>query len=227
VALEWDRFVARQVGLDTLASDVDLILQTLRDVKELAQFDVLEMAEFTAVLARVDSGMSVACWPRSEPPEIARWRQGVARRAQSGAVSAAILYALEPYHTLLSREQPSLPTAELQLPADRVKAVMRSAVMMAWIDDICELVARDPAERTAWRRYQSGGGSSGRTQEASATWRRGVDRRAKAGSDVAARVMEALRTRDEALAIVDRAAAPLGTLAVRVPAARYLAPDAH
>jgi hypothetical protein len=217
VALQWDRFVARQETLDAAASDVAVVLQALRDVKTLAQFDDLELAEFTSALARVDSRTSVARWLLSEPHAIGDWRQGVARRAESCAVAAAMLYALEPYHALLSRAQPSLGTVALRLPADRVKAVMRSAVMMAWIEEIGALADRDVTERAAWRRYQAAAGPAGRTQEASIAWRRGVDKRAKAGSDVAACMLDALRARDEALTAVDRAGAPLGTLFVLVP----------
>ena len=143
------------------------------------------------------------------------WRQGVLRRAVRSDVAAAILHALEPYHALIRRADPSRPVVVLQLAADRVTAVRQRAVMSAWCEQMEHMVARDGVELGEWLRYCITAHSGAGTREDVIAWEQRVIRRAEAASEAAARVLESIRQRDQAMAAL--AADAAAVFVVHVP----------
>ena len=130
---------------------------------------------------------------------------------------AAILHALQPYHTLMRRARPTLPGVVVRVPAERVATVKRTALMAAWFEQMRQIVSRDPAERSLWTRYWVTMGARPGTREGSLEWRREVAERARCGSEVAARMIEAIRHRDDALAALARLAAHRAVIPLDVP----------
>ena len=176
-----------------------VILEALLDVRDIVLSDGDEAPHLRSALARVDRDTSIATWPWAEPPAITEWRQGVLRRAARSDVAAAILHALEPYHILIRRADPTRPVVVLQLPADRVTAVRQRAVMSAWCEQMEQMVARDTVELGEWLRYCITAHSSTGAQEDMIAWEQRVIRRAEADSEAAARVLESIRQRDQAM----------------------------
>ncbi len=186
----------------TQASSPELavILEALLDVRDIVLSDGDEVLHLRSALARVDRDTSIATWARAEPVPMTEWRQGVLRRAAQSDVAAAILHALEPYHALILRVDPSRPVVVLQLAADRVTAVRRRAVMSAWCEQMEQMVARDRVELGEWLRYCITAHSCTGTQEDLIAWQERVIGRAEADSEGAARVLESIRQRDQAMA---------------------------
>jgi hypothetical protein len=232
VASEWDKFVApeewpgspsplsagRPTGGEADAvSDLAVTLEALLDVRDIVLSDVDEASHLRSALARVNRETSIATWPRGEPPAMTEWRQGVLRRAPQSDVAAAILHALEPYHALIRSADPTRPVVVLQLPADRVTAVRQHAVMSAWSAQMEQIVARDGVELGEWLRYWITAHSSVGTREDIIAWQQRVTRRAEAGSEAAARVIESIRQRDQAMAALATGAPRPDVFVVHVP----------
>jgi len=194
-----------------------VILEALLDVRDIVLSDGDEVLHLRSALARVDRDTSIATWPRAEPPAMTEWRQGVLQRAARSDVAAAILHALEPYHALIRRADPSRPVVVLHLPADRVTAVRQRAVMSAWCEQMEQMVARDGVELGEWLRYCITAHSSAGTQEDMMAWEQRVIRRAEADSEAAARVLESIRQRDRAMAALAADAARPAVFVVHVP----------
>ena len=129
-----------------MVPELVVILEALLDVRDIVLSDGDEVSHLRRALARVDRETSIATWPRAEPPAMTEWRQGVLRRAARSDVAAAILHALEPYHALIRRADPSRPVVVLHLPADRVTAVRQRAVMSAWCEQMEQMVNMGMAE---------------------------------------------------------------------------------
>jgi hypothetical protein len=234
VASEWDTFMAPEERPEISAStpggapkggaadevvvpELIVILEALLDVRDIVLSDGDEVSHLRSALARVDRDTSIATWPRAEPPAMTEWRQGVLRRAARSEVAAAILHALEPYHALIRRADASRPVVVLHLPADRVTAVRQRAVMSAWCEQMEHMVARDAVELGEWLRYCIAAHSSAGTQEDVIAWEQGVIRRAEADSEAAARVLESIRQRDQAMAALAADAARPAVFVVHVP----------
>ena len=234
VASEWDDFVAPEErpempasapgGAPTggeadevVVSELVVILEALLDVRDIVLSDEDEVSHLRSALARVDRDTSIATWPRAEPPAMTEWRQGVLRRAAQSDVAAAILHALEPYHALILWADPTRPVVVLQLAADRVIAVRQRAVMSAWCEQMEHMVARDGVELGEWLRYCITAHSSAGTQEDVIAWEQRVVRRAEADSEAAARVLESIRQRDQAMAALAADAASPAVFVVHVP----------
>jgi hypothetical protein len=178
-----------------------VILEALLDVRDIVLSDGDEVLHLRSALARVDRDTSIATWPRAEPPAMTEWRQGVLQRAARSDVAAAILHALEPYHALIRRADPSRPVVVLHLPADRVTAVRQRAVMSAWCEQMEQMVARDGVELGEWLRYCITAHSSAGTQEDMMAWEQRVIRRAEADSEAAGpRASNPSSKRDRAMA---------------------------
>lgn len=240
MASEWDKFVTPESPASTpggpkggeddevVVSELAVILEALLDVKDIVLSDGDEVSQLRTALARVNRETSIATWPRAEPPAMTAWRQGVLRRAARSDVAAAILHALEPYHALIRRADPTRPVVVLQLPADRVTAVRQHAVMSAWSEQMEQIVARDGVELGEWLRYWITAHSSAGTQEDTITWQQRVTRRAEAGSEAAARVIESIRQRDQAMAALAAGAPQTAVFVVHVPGvAAQTAPPAE
>jgi hypothetical protein len=203
---------------EAVVPELVVILEALLDVKDIALSDGDEVLQLRSALARVNRETSIATWPRAEPPAITEWRQGVLRRSAQSDVAAAILHALEPYHALIRRADPTRPAVVRRLPADRVIAVRQRAVMSAWSEQMEQIVARDRVELGEWLRYWITARSSAGTREDDfITWQQKVTRRAEAGSEAAARVIESIRQRDQAMAALAAGAAPPAVFVVHVP----------
>ena len=196
--------LATDTGLGAFESDLFVTLEVWLDVKDIALQDTAELAELKRTLAGVDREMSVGSWPAAEPPAVRQWRADLVRRAWQSDVAAAILHALAPYHALMRRADPGQPVTVAHVPTRRVVAIRRVAVMTAWFEQMREIAARDPIERSAWMRYWITIGSRTGTRQDSAEWQREVQARAERGSAVAARIVEAVRRRDQAMAALDR-----------------------
>ena len=247
MASEWDKFIVAprdalaeaRLGGDVTgasrAADTDRIvvpelvvtLEVLLDVKDIAVLDIVELWQLKIALTRVDRDASIASWPRAEPAAVTEWRLGVLGRTRRSGVAAAILHALEPYHALVCLAIPTLPIVTVRLPAARVSTIRCHAIMMAWFEHMKDIVARDAAEHGAWHRYWTTMTSPMGTQEHSIRWQGGVKERAEAGSEVAGRVADSIRQRDEAMAAIDRAAAHRDIIVVRVPGATDDTPPAR
>ena len=214
---------------EAVVPELVVILEALLDVEDVALSDGDEVLQLKSALARVNRATSISTWPRAEPPAMTEWRQGVLRRAARSDVAAAILLALEPYHALIRSADPARPVVVLQLPADRVIAVRQRAVMSAWSEQMEQIVARDGVELGEWLLYSMTVHSSAGTREEDfITWQQKVTRRAEAGSEAAARVIESIRQRDQAMAALAAGAAPPAVFVVHVPgAARKTAPPAQ
>jgi hypothetical protein len=234
VASEWDKFVTPEERPASPAStpgggpkggeagevvvpELAVILEALLDVKDVVLSDGDEVSQWRSALARVDRETSIATWPRAEPPAMIEWRRGVLRRAARSDVAAAILHALEPYHALIRRADPTRPVVVRRLPADRVTAVRQHAVMSAWSEQMEQIVAGDQVELGEWLRYWITVRSSAGTQEDTITWQRRVAKRAEAGSEAAARVVDSVRQRDQAMAALAAGADPPAVFVVHVP----------
>ena len=202
---------------EAVVPELVVILEALLDVRDIVLSDGDEASHLRSALSRVDRDTSIATWPRAEPPAITEWRQGVLRRAALSDVAAALLHALEPYHALIRKADPTRPVSALRLPAERVTAVRQDAVMRAWSDQVEQIVARDGVELGEWLRYWITVRSSAGTQQDTVSWLRKVAARAQAGSEGAARVMESIRQRDQALAALSAGAARAAVFVVRVP----------
>jgi hypothetical protein len=202
---------------EVVAPDLVVILEALLDVRDIVLSDADEVLHLMIALARVDRDTSIATWPQAEPPAITEWRQGVLQRAAQSDVAAAILHALEPYHALIRRADPTRPVVVLQLAADRVTAVRQRAVMSAWCEQMEHMVARDAVELGEWLRYCITAQSSTGTQEDMVAWEQRVIRRAEADSEAAARVLESIRQRDRAMAALAADAARPAVFVVHVP----------
>ena len=230
VASEWDKFMTPERRAsppsggpegdeadEVVVPELAVILEALLDVRDIVLSDGDEVSHLRSALARVDRDTSIATWPRAEPPAMTEWRQGVLRRAARSDVAAAILHALEPYHALIRRADPLRPVVVVHLPADRVTAVRQRAVMSAWCEQMEHMVARDAVELGEWLRYCIAAHSSAGTQEDVIAWEQRVIRRAEADSDAAARVLESIRQRDQAMAALAADAARPAVFVVHVP----------
>ena len=202
---------------EVVVPELVVILEALLDVRDIVLSDGDEASHLRSALARVDRETSIATWPRAEPPAIAEWRQGVLGRAARSDVAAAILHALEPYHALIRRAHPSRPVVVLHLPADRVTAVRQRAVMSAWCELMEHMVAQDAVELGEWLRYCITAHSSAGTQEDVIAWEQRVIRRAEADSETAARVLESIRQRNQAMAALAADTARPAVFVVHVP----------
>jgi hypothetical protein len=89
--------------------------------------------------------------------------------------------------------------------------------MSAWCEQMEQMVARDAVELGEWLRYCITVHSSVGTEEDVIAWQERVIRRAEADSEVAARVLESIRQRDQAMAALAADAARLAVFVVHVP----------
>ena len=234
MASEWDTFMAPEERPEIPAStpggapksgaadevvvpELIVILEALLDVRDIVLSDGDEVLHLRSALARVDRDTSIATWPRAEPPAMTEWRQGVLQRAARSDVAAAILHALEPYHALIRRADPSRPVVVLHLPADRVTAVRQRAVMSAWCEQMEQMVARDGVELGEWLRYCITAHSSAGTQEDMIAWEQRVIRRAEADSEAAVRVLESIQQRNRVMAALAADAVRPAVFVVHVP----------
>lgn len=202
---------------EVVVPELVVILEALLDVRDIVLSEGDEVSHLRSALTRVDRETSIATWPRAEPPAMTEWRQGVLRRAAESDVAAAILHALEPYHTLMRRADPTRPVVRLQLAADRVAAVRQRAVMSAWCEQMEQMVARDEVELGDWLQYCITAHSSTGTREDMIAWQERVIGRAEADSEATARVSESIRQRDQAIAALAADAARSPVFVVHVP----------
>ena len=229
VATDWDKFVVPPEDDATPGSpesswsksdsglpELVVTLEVLLDVRDIARLDMAELWPLKRALSRVDRDASVTSWAVDEPAPITEWRAGVARRASSSDVAGAILHALEPYHALMRRAQGGEPGVPVHLSIDRVMPIRRNAVMLAWFEQIKQVVGRDGAEREAWLRYWIAVNASTGTREDTARWHRGVRARAAAGSEVARSVLDSVTVRDRTMAQLDSITDPIDSV-VDVP----------
>jgi hypothetical protein len=179
--------------------------------------DIGELSHLKSAFARVDRNSSILSWAAAEPPAMTDWRRGLVLRVARSDVAAAILHALAPYHELLRQAAPTRVAAELRLPAGRVATVRRAAIMRAWLDHVRQIVSGDHAELGSWTRYWSAVSAPTGTREDSLAWQREVEARAGRGSPIAARVLEAVSERNDALHALDRKTARRTVIRVRVP----------
>ena len=225
MAADWDKFVVPEDD-GTLGSprfsrsksdaglpELVVTLEVLLDVRDIARLDMAELWPLKRALSRVDGDAPVTSWAVDEPAAITEWRSDVARRARASDVAGAILHALEPYHALMRRAQEGEPGVPVHLSIDRVMPIRRNAVMLAWFEQIKQVVARDGAEREAWLRYWIAVNASTGTREDTAHWHRGVRARAAAGSAVARSVLESVTVRDRTMAQLDRVTGPIDSVA--------------
>jgi hypothetical protein len=196
-----------------------VILEALLDGRDIVLSEGDEVSHLRSALARVDRETSIATWPRAEPPAMTEWRQGVVQRAAGSDVAAAILHALEPYHALMRRADPTRPVVRLQLAADRVAAVRQRAVMSAWCEQMEQMVARDEVQLGEWLQYCITAHSSRGTPEDMIAWQERVIGRAETDGEAGARVRESIRQRDQAIAALAADAARSPVFVVHVPGA--------